>query len=279
MEETLVLKKTNLIIAVLSILLIVSLAILFKFSITFDSFSEFQKKNELKLLADNLAADHEGSIYGIRQFLITSSYLAEQSIADKKTCEIILQKVSVVYPYFLNVGMTDKEGNVICSGVNVPNKINISNDDDFKEAHETNSFAVSGYRISKITGRPSVRFLQPITLEGNFNGVLFVSFAVEWLNGFSSSFDLPSGTVISKFDKDGVVFMRYPNPLVWSGTDQSDSVFFEIIKQKKEGFQIIEGLDGEKRMYYFRPIYHDGKIHAYIAVGSKIDKLSSSLGF
>lgn len=226
-----------------------------------------QKRGELKLLADNLASDHEGSIYGIRQFLITSGYLVEQAKVNEDTCSSILQKMYVVYPYFINIGITDKTGDVICTGVDIGRVVSVGSDADFIEAKETKSFTISGYRNSTITGRPSVRFLQPIIEDGNFSGVIFVTFAVEWLNGFSTDYDLPSGTVISKFDKDGIVFMRYPNPLTWSGTQQSDSELFKLAQEQKVGFAKVKGLEGNERLYYFRPIYQDGKIHAYVAVG------------
>ncbi len=226
-----------------------------------------QKRGELKLLADNLASDHEGSIYGIRQFLITSGYLVEQAKVNEETCSSILQKMYVVYPYFINIGITDADGNVICTGVDIGRVVNVGSDADFLEVKETESFTVSGYRNSTITGRPSVRFLQPIMEEGAFSGVIFVTFAVEWLNGFSTDYDLPLGTVISKFDKDGIVFMRYPNPLTWSGTQQSDSELFKLAQEQKVGFAKVRGLEGNERLYYFRPIYQDGKIHAYVTVG------------
>ena len=73
--------------------------------------------------------------------------------------------------------------------------------------------------------------------------------------------------VITKFDKSGTVFFRYPNPLAWSGTNQSESELFKRIQEARTGFITIQGLDGVSRTYYVRPIYHDGNIHAYVAVG------------
>lgn len=271
-EKSFTLKRSNIIETTL-FLIIVSLVVGFFFFYR-NSQSQIvsQKKEELKLLADNIASDHEGSIYGIRQFLITSGYLVEQAESNKDTCQSILQKMYVIYPYFINVAITDKEGNVTCSGVEIAKVVSLKNDLEFIEAKSTQSFTVSGYRNSVVNGRPSIRFLQPIIRNGEFNGVLFVTFASDWLNGFSSNFDLPQGTVVTKFDKDGVVFMRYPNPLTWSGTEQADSNLFKLIQGQKIGFAEARGLEGNKRLYYFRPIYQDGKIHAYVAVGS--DKLN-----
>jgi hypothetical protein len=176
--------------------------------------------------------------------------------------------MSVVYPYFLNIGIADKDGNVTCSGVDIGRVITMQNDEDFQELKQQQRFTVSGYRISSYTGRPSVRFLQPIIRNNQFDGAIFVSFATEWLNGFSPSFDLPSGTAVTKFDKDGIIFMRYPNPITWSGTDQSDSELFKAIQEKKIGYIETTGLEGTRRLYYFRPIYVEGKIHAYISIGT-----------
>lgn len=271
-EKSFTLKRSNIIESILFLLVAVLVVGFFFFYRNSQAQLISQKRGELKLLADNIASDHEGSIYGIRQFLITSGYLVEQAENDKETCQTILQKMYVVYPYFINIGITDKDGNVTCTGVEIGKAINLKNDLDFIEASSTQSFTVSGYRNSAVNGRPAVRFLQPITKEGSFSGVLFVTFASDWLNGFSSNFDLPQGTVITKFDKDGVVFMRYPNPLTWSGTEQADSELFKLIQEQKNGFAEVRGLEGNKRIYYFRPIYQDGKIHAYVAVGA--DKLN-----
>jgi hypothetical protein len=267
-ERNYIFKRSHLVTSLL-VTLVIILAISFaSFYTSFNKVYFEQKKVELKLLADNLASDHEGSIHGIRQFLITSGYLVEEVENGQENCSALLQKMYVIYPYFLNIGITNEEGEVTCSGVEIRKTLNLNEDSDFIEAKETNNFTVSGYRISTLTGRPSVRFLQPIMKGSDFNGVLFVTFATEWLNGFSPSFDPPQGTVITKFDQNGMIFMRYPNPLTWSGTDQVDSELFKQIQAQKIGFAEIGGLEGKRRLYYFRPIYHNGEIHAYLAVGT-----------
>lgn len=260
-------KKIHALVITIVCILVLTCAGIFYFYKHEQRVGDQHDRQVLKLMADNLASDHEGSIYGIRQFLISSGYLVEQVDLNEDTCPGILRRVHVVYPYFLNVGITDSSGAVICSGVEIGTVINIGGDEDFIEARESQKFTVSGYRLSAITGRPSVRFSQPIIKDGEFSGVLFVSFATEWLNGFSPSFDPPQGSVITKFDKDGIVFFRYPNPLTWSGTDQQDSDLFQEISKQKIGYFTVRGLEGNERLYYFRPIYQEGKIHAYIAVG------------
>lgn len=280
MDENFVLKKSTLKTYGLETLLIISLA--FSFIVVRVAYTSFRssQQNELKLLADNIVLDHEGSIFGIKQFLISSGYLAEESGSSNTSCSMLLQKISVEYPYFLNIGMTDKNGNLICSGVPVPDGVDASlaNDQDFLEASQTNEFSVSGYRISTITGRPSVRFLQPIIRKNIFDGVLFVTFATDWLNGFATSFNPPDGTVVEKFDDTGTVFMRYPDPLTWSGTNQGESDFFKTVKEKTRGFVTTDGLDGIQRLYYFEPIYFDGNIQAYTVVGTDRNKLRSLFG-
>lgn len=267
-EKSFTLKRSNLIESILFLIVAALVVGFFFFYRNSQSQLISQEKEQLKLLADNIASDHEGSIYGIRQFLITSGYLVEQADSDKDTCQSILQKMYVVYPYFINIGITDGEGNVTCSGVEIAKLFNLKDDLEFIEAKSTQSFTVSGYRNSVVNGRPSIRFIQPIIRDGAFSGVIFVTFASDWLNGFSSNFDFPQGTVVTKFDKDGVVFMRYPNPLTWSGTEQADSELFKLIQDQKIGFAKVRGLEGNERIYYFRPIYQDGKIHSYVTVGS-----------
>ncbi len=275
MSETFVVRKRSVAEVLLAVALIASLAVVVLYRERYQKLYVMKEQEELKLIADNLALDHEGAIYGIRQFLITSGYLVEQSRVDKEGCQKVLQRMSVVYPYFLNIGIADAGGTVTCSGVSTGDQIvSFVDDPDFAEARDTHGFTVSGYRISTITGRPSVRFMQPIIDNQKFVGVLFMTFSVEWLNGFTP----PLGTeldhkVMEKFDADGNVFMRYPNPIVWSGTNQADSEVFTRIKGEKSGFAYISDLDGVKRLYYFRPIYTDGKIHAYVVVGSNVGKL------
>jgi len=267
-EKVFIFKKNKLEIGILLTILAIAVVIGFVYYQDFKKTLAEQKKIELKLLADNIASDHEGSIFGIRQFLITSGYLAEGLQINSGKCAEILQRMYVVYPYFLNIGITDEDGNVVCSGVSIDRSVNIAEDSDFQEAKNTKSFTVSGYRISTHTGRPSVRFLQPIIDDSDFSGVIFITFGTDWLNGFSPSFDLPEKTTVTKFDTEGVIFMRYPNPLTWNGTDQHDSELFQSIKINKIGFFSSTGLDGKQRLYYFRPIYQDGKIHAYVAISS-----------
>lgn len=226
--------------------------------------------DKLAMVANIVATDHEAAISGVRQFLISTSYFITELPNSSAICDDVLRRMHVAYPYFLNVGIADNNGKIVCSGVAVPRNTSLAGDEDFERLLASKSFTVSDYRISQSTGRPSVRFMQPIL--GNDDGMigtLFIVFGVEWLNGFSPAFNLPQDVVITKFDRSGTVFMRYPNPVAWSGTNQAESGLFSVTKSNEPGYVRSRGLDNVSRLYYYRPIYLDGDVHAYVFTGAK----------
>jgi hypothetical protein len=226
------------------------------------------KERELNMVTELLAADHEAAIGGIRQFLVTLAYNLDGENLTNEKCEEILDRITVVYPYFLNLGIADTQGNIECSGVSFPNGLTFADEEAFNQLLSTKDFTASGYHISQSTGKPSVKFYQPIFDKNHeLLGAVFTTFGTEWLNGFSPAFQFSDNIVITKFDKDGNVFMRYPNPALWSGTDQSESELFKTIREFGEGTAVIRGLAGKKRLYHFRPIYLDGELNAYVAAG------------
>jgi hypothetical protein len=226
------------------------------------------RERELNMVTELLASDHEAAIGGIRQFLVTLAYNLDGENLSSDKCAEILNKISITYPYFLNLGIADTNGIIKCSGTPFPNGVAFTDEEAFNKLLSTQHFTASGYQISKSTGKPSVKFYQPIFNDKNeLLGAVFTSFGTEWLNGFSPSFQFSDNIVVTKFDQDGNVFMRYPNPALWSGTDQSESELFKTIKEYGEGTAVIKGLAGKRRLYHFRPIYLDGELNAYVAAG------------
>lgn len=227
------------------------------------------KERELKMVTELLAADHEAAVGGIRQFLVTLAYSMHDGALSGDKCGEILEEISVVYPYFLNLGIVDNNGNIKCSGVRFPAGVTFGDEDAFNSMVASGRFTSSGYQISQSTGRPSVKFYHPLfdDEKKRLIGAVFTTFGTEWLNGFSPTFQSSDNIVVTKFDKNGNVFMRYPNPALWSGTNQSESELFKTVKEYGEGTAVIRGLAGKKRLYHFRPIYLDGELNAYVAAG------------
>ncbi|MES2214367.1 MAG: hypothetical protein V4465_03220 [Patescibacteria group bacterium] len=223
----------------------------------------------LMLKANLVAADHESAISGIRKFLLGISYAVDATGADAHTCAEILGRISSMYPYLQNVGVIDTSGALICSGLEPRGSVSFKDDSDFASLIRTKDFVMSDYTKGPIMKEPGIRFYQPIiTKDGELKGAVFVGLGVEWLNSLGPSATSLERTLIVKFDRQGTVYMRFPDPLTWNGTDQSDSDLFTYIQAHKTGYVWIKGLAGATRRYYFRPIYQNTDIQSYVAVAS-----------
>ena len=67
------------------------------------------------------------------------------------------------YPLYLNIGVADPNGNLVCSALPFKAPINVADRVYFKNALEMNDFAIGDYQIGRITQRPAINYAYPLT--------------------------------------------------------------------------------------------------------------------
>ncbi len=108
-----------------------------------------QAKTEMLLLAHNMAeAQHDMSL-SVRQVLSTLSLLPEIQSFDIPGCSKLIKAVLLNNPDYLNIALTDLNGDVLVSGQTLGG-VNLADRKHFREALKKKDVAVGEFIISRV---------------------------------------------------------------------------------------------------------------------------------
>ena len=170
--------------------------------------------------------------------------------------------------FYTNLGMTDQEGNVICSAIPHKEKINVSDRSYFQQAIKTRDFAIGGFQAEQITDKSILSFGQPVLDDkGHVGSMLFADMDLSWFNRIIAAADLPEGTVLTVIDQHGMVLSRNLDAQKWIGKVAPDSEIVQACFSKHQGTVEAKGIDGIPKLYGFRPLGHfPGAGYVYVGV-------------
>ena len=168
---------------------------------------------QLRALGDMVAATEEQAYEGARQLLTSSSAVPGVQQQDPQRCNQYFSSLHQRFPYYGNMGATDKDGRVICSAVPPTTSIDVSDRGYFKAAAATSSLAIE-LVVGRVTGRTSLTFAMPfLGEEGAFAGVVFAARDVEQVEARLQKLKLPPYV-------DVIVGMVDGRVLAAAGTEQ-----------------------------------------------------------
>ncbi|HEX8591539.1 MAG TPA: cache domain-containing protein [Candidatus Paceibacterota bacterium] len=206
----------------------------------------FTSGGEMREVSEIARAHQAGLIEHTRQTLglISNMHL------DKENCDQDLEDLLAKQEGYINFGIADSTGQIICSGI--PNHIkgNVSDREYFKRALESNRFAVGEYQINRVTSAPSINWAYPF--ESSTDGSAYVGIAVlslEWLKRVVDEADLPPGSELSIVDNKGVVLARYSDKEV-GGPATELSYNMESVMQAARELAILKMRDGKGTTRY-----------------------------
>lgn len=205
----------------------------------------------------------------INRTLIFLANVPEVKSGKEKECNNYLGAVLRDSIQYVNFGVIDTSGNVICSAVPLEKPVNLSDRTYFLDAKETLLFAPGSYRINSITKNATVSFGYPVlTKDGEVGGVVFASVGIDWFKKLIADNTIPKDITITLFDKNGTVLAREPEFEQWVGTPVANEPLVKVAMAKTEESAELEGLDGVKRYYAFLPLLHGTGDSGYLTVGA-----------
>jgi signal transduction histidine kinase/CheY-like chemotaxis protein/HAMP domain-containing protein len=215
-----------------------------------------------------LAADEQRQLSeGSRQLLVALAQLPQVRSLDSTQCNPLFQGLLQQYPIYSNIGVVDAQGAVVCSGVPLTGPATASDRGWFQRALAERSFAAGEYQIGRITGEAAVNFGYPVLGErSSVIGVVFTAMRLSWLNAFAREADLPQDSVVTVFDRQGLVLARWPGGAV--GSSLADSPLFAAARGGNDGTLRLTDESGMGRLVGFAPLARGPEgDYAYVAVG------------
>ena len=184
-----------------------------------------RRHREIEIITDNAlrlarlaAADQERLIEGNRQLLIALSQSHDILAGDPGQCHAYLKRLLEQYgTRYTNLGVSDLEGAVQCSGVPGP-QLSVAGRSYFTLAVRDRTFAVGDYVVSRRTGRHAIGFGYPlIDPGGEVRGVVFSTLNLNELNEPITAQEWPANMTLTVTDRHGTIVSRHPDAERWLG--------------------------------------------------------------
>ncbi len=175
---------------------------------------------------------------------------------DGEQCSAQITEIVKRHPYYLNVGLIDPSGKVLCSALPAGTGMDLSDRDYFQRALKGSGLAIGSYQTERLSGRASINFGYPVKdPEGQVQAVAFAAMDLRWLNTMAGQVHLPRGATMTIVDREGTILARYPHPDLWVGKVAPKSDFLSaLLESQEEGVAEGTGVDGIKRLYAYTPL-------------------------
>src|SRR3989337_3243757 len=153
-------------------------------------------------------------------------------------CSSYLSSLLKNYPRYINFGVAQPDGEVVCSAVPFERPLNIADRPYFRSALENRAFSIGQYQVGRITGKPSINFGYPV-LDRNrkVSGVIFAAMDLSHVTSFEFNItaQMPEESIYVKLDSNGSVLSSYPALQHFRTGDAVEKSFFEKISKGKKG--------------------------------------------
>lgn len=230
-------------------------------------------EHRVLMAVDTVAFEHTSQVEGIRNLLVALSLHPEIRAKDAAGCSKLLNTILEKSPSSMNVGVADRDGRVVATGIPQPLPITwgVGDRKYFKDALATKRFSSGEYTVSRAARKPTptLHFGMPVLdRAGEMDLALFVALD---LARFSKIFDaqhLPKGAALNITDRNGLVLYRYPQTDVAGLVGRSDiqELRGKMTGALEEGVFYGVGIDGAQRLFAFRRMRLNANEEPYLYI-------------
>ena len=173
-------------------------------------------QENLQRLANLAAANEAQSIEQALQILRDLSSVKSLQDSQEK-CDELLASILSKNTDYVNFGVIEPDGNVSCSAVQTPDKVNLGDRDHFKRAVSERRFIAGNYVFGRVVKKHTVNMAYPLIKSDKVVAVLFAALDLAELDKFVIDIKLPEGSLLWTLDEAGGVISRRPAPDAWLG--------------------------------------------------------------
>jgi len=201
-----------------------------------------------------------------------------------KPCSAILANLLKTHLEYVNLGVADRSGKIICSALPMEKEVSIADRPYFQTVLKTGRFEVGAYQVGRISAKVSIGVGYPVSdARGNIAGVIFAALDLNWLQnllkeGARGLFDPQAN--ITVIDRDGSVLALWPERVQWVGLHRPEVEIIQTVLTQGKGTIAAYGLDGVQKLYAFSPLDRSrqvGFIYAGIPLNILYTKMNRDL--
>jgi len=211
------------------------------------------------MAVDSVAFEHTSQVEGIRNLLVALSQHPEIRAKDAAGCSKVLNTILEKSPSSMNVGIADKDGHVIATGIPQPLPITwgVADRKYFKDALATKRFTSGEYTVSRAARKPTptLHFGMPVLDRGgDVDLALFVALDLTRFKKILDAQHLPKGAALNLTDRNGLVLYRYPqsDDIGLVGRPDIKESWSNMTGALDEGVFHGVGNDGVQRLFAFK---------------------------
>ena len=222
-------------------------------------------------LARLISFDQRETISRSRGLLQALSTLPEIRNGTPADCRLRLENMLDSTQSYVNIGVTDAHGNLLCDARATRKSINYSDRGWFRDALETRQFIIGNLIISRTTGKPVIATAVPIfNAQGTVQRVVFTAIDIKWLEHLLHQVKLPAGTVVSVMDAQGAILARHPDGRKFRGKlNPMVALVQDIVARKEEGIGQGKGIDGVTRLFAYHRLFDNPRTASvYVSVST-----------
>ncbi len=220
-------------------------------------------------IAQQVSHNQSQLFSGAQQLLMGLAQLPEIHQHDVAACnKRLADMLKQFHETYISFTAFKPSGDLFCSAPFNEKTINIADRRHYKEAMASRKMGMSGYVISRLLDKPSVFLAQAVLDEnGAVEALVNVGMNLDWVSKLIEDAELPTKSVLTVFDENGITLARYPDTDDWAGRPIPEHVIVTRLKQGVfEDTVKLKGADGITRLYGFLPLSaHQTK--AFVAVG------------
>ncbi len=244
---------------------------------------ELKKKSENDLInkahetTSMLLKEHSEMMLRAKRELALIAQAEQIACKTLESCREYLGVVKKSSDIFVNIGVANLEGNLVCSYMDFT-QVSQEAKKAFDAAKKTKMFSFSNAKISSNHNMPIIPTAQPILGEnGEVEKVLMAGIGLMWFNEkVFSDLNLPQGASIYLADKEGTLLAKYPIKKERVGKVVADPEISSIIADPSKGMSIIESNSG-RLTYLIHSDFQDGIKVAMELDATEIKKIGDTI--
>lgn len=202
------------------------------------------------------AEKNELLIEDTRVILISLSHAMIFEGDDTQGCgHLFVHLKEEYFPFYSAFYVADLDGNILCSMPDGDIPTDLLGCQHYQSLVASDDFVVSEYHICRNSGKGVISMGYPIwDLNDNKIGVINIGIDLKWFTDFAIGAQLPPGSTLTVFDRDGIILAHYPDPGFWVGNSIPEDSFQDVVFDEKVGTVRSKGIDKVERLYAFMPL-------------------------
>lgn len=227
-------------------------------------------------IARILAIDQKATINHSRALLQALASLPEIRGGAPAGCRSRLASVFEHTENFVNIGVTDARGRLLCDALATREPLIFNDRAWFKQILKTREFVVSNLITGRAIGKPVIVTAQPL-FDGNgkIQRIIFSSINIGWLKHLLEQISLPEGAAVSVMDAQGIIVAQHPDRELYTGKSNPLAPLVQaILAKNEEGIGKARGEDGVTRLFAYHRLFENPEMGAiYVSITIPSDTL------